>query len=148
MHIPTLSTQLRLLGTIEAGWPSPAEEELTDTIKVDEWLTDNWEATIMLKVEGNAMIGAGIMPKDMVLLDRSRGAQDGDIVLAEIDDTPALRYFRKRGSLRTTKPTACSPRGFSTLSAGIPPMLRNTLLTSVSLILRGISGRTGHRTSR
>jgi repressor LexA len=98
MNIPTSAFTVRLLGTIEAGWPSPAEEELTDTIKVDEWLTDNWEATFMLKAEGNAMKGAGIMPGDLVLLDRSRSAKDGDIVLAQIDDVEALRYLRKRGS--------------------------------------------------
>lgn len=52
----------------------------------------------MLKVPSNAMIGAGILAGDLVLLDRSQTPQDGDIVLAEVDDTTALRYIRKRGS--------------------------------------------------
>jgi SOS-response transcriptional repressor LexA len=98
MDSPISTYSFPLLGVIEAGWPSPAEEELADIIIVDEWLTDNWEATIMIKLEGNAMKGAGILPGDMVLLDRSRTARDGDIVLAEIDGTTVLRYFRKRGS--------------------------------------------------
>ena len=98
MHTPTLSTPLRLLGTIEAGWPSPAEEELSDTLRIDEWLIENREATFMLKPSNNAMIGAGILAGDLVLLDRSRTPKDGDIVLAEVDDTRAMRYYRKRGS--------------------------------------------------
>jgi DNA polymerase V len=94
LHIPALP----LLGTIEAGFPSPAEEELSDTIKLDEWLIENQEATIRLKAPNNAMIGAGIVSGDLILLDRSRTATDGDIVLAEVDDITALRYYRKRGS--------------------------------------------------
>jgi SOS-response transcriptional repressor LexA len=98
MDSPIRSISLRLLGTIEAGFPSPAEEELSDTLRIDEWLIENREATFMLKPENNAMIGAGIIAGDLVLLDRSRTPKDGDIVLAEVDDVSALRYFRKRGS--------------------------------------------------
>jgi repressor LexA len=98
MQTPTHSIPLRILGTIEAGFPSPAEEELSDTIDLDEWLIENKEATFMLKAPSNAMLGAGIIAGDLVLLDRSRTPKDGDIVLAEVDDVSALRTFRKRGS--------------------------------------------------
>ena len=98
MQTPPLSIPLRLLGVIEAGWPSPAEEELTDTMRLDEWLMENREATIMLKASNAAMLGAGIIAGDLVLLDRSRNPKDGDIVLAQVDERTALRYFRKRGS--------------------------------------------------
>jgi hypothetical protein len=37
MHTPTLSIPLRLLGVIEAGFPSPAEEELSDTLSEAVW---------------------------------------------------------------------------------------------------------------
>jgi repressor LexA len=97
MSSTILTTPIRLLGTIEAGFPSPAEEELSDTITLDEWLMPNREATIRLKAPNNAMIGAGILAGDLVLLDRSRTATDGDIVLAEVDRTTTLRTFRKRG---------------------------------------------------
>jgi SOS-response transcriptional repressor LexA len=98
MPTPTLSIPLRLLGVIEAGFPSPAEEELSDTLTLDKWLNLNEQATITLKAPNDAMLGAGIVPDDMVVLDRSRTPKDGDIVLAEVDDVSALRYFRKRGS--------------------------------------------------
>jgi SOS-response transcriptional repressor LexA len=98
MDTPTSPISFRLLGIIEAGFPSPAEEELSDTLKIEEWLIENREATIMLKAPNDAMIGAGIIVGDLVLLDRSRTPKDGDIVLAEVDDISALRSFRKQGS--------------------------------------------------
>ena len=82
---PTPTISLCILGTIEAGFPSPAEEELSDTLTLDDWLMENREATIMLKASGDSMIGAGILAGDLVLLDRSRTPKDGDIVLAEVD---------------------------------------------------------------
>jgi SOS-response transcriptional repressor LexA len=87
-----------MLGTIEAGFPSPAEEELSDTITLDDLLIENKEATFTLIAQNNAMIGAGLIAGDLVLLDRSRTPKDGDIVLAEVDEITALRYFRKQGS--------------------------------------------------
>jgi SOS-response transcriptional repressor LexA len=91
--------RIPLLGIIEAGWPSPAEEELSDTIDLDEWLmAENREAKSLLPVQTNAMKGAGLIGGDVVIFDRSRTPKDGDIVLAEVDDVVALRYFRKRGS--------------------------------------------------
>jgi repressor LexA len=97
MDTPTPSISLRLLGTIEAGFPSPAEEELSDTLRLDEWLIENREATFMLKAPNNSMIGAGIIAGDLILLDRSRTPKDGDIVLAEIDRVSTMRRFRKQG---------------------------------------------------
>ena len=129
MQTPTLSIPLRLLGTIEAGFPSPAEEELSDTLSLDEWLMVNEEATFMLKASNAAMSGAGIITGDLVLLDRSRTAKDGDIVLAEIDERTALRYFRKRGSrvyLEAANPDYRSivPREKLTVTAVVVAVIR------------------------
>jgi SOS regulatory protein LexA len=86
----------RVLGTVEAGFPSPAEEELADTLSLDEWLIANKEATFMLKVRGESMIDAGIMPGDMVLVERGLQARDGDIVIAEVDGAWTMKYLRHR----------------------------------------------------
>lgn len=88
----------RLLGTVEAGFPSPAEEELVDTITLDEYLIKNKEATYMLKVSGESMIDAGIRPGDIVLVERNKSPKDGDIVIAEVDDEWTMKYLRKDGS--------------------------------------------------
>src|SRR5690242_5424864 len=74
--------EVRMLGTVEAGFPSPAEEELGDTIDLDEFLIKNKEATYLLKVTGDSMNGAGILPGDMVLVERGLDPHDGDIVIA------------------------------------------------------------------
>src|SRR5215471_7119037 len=88
---------LRVLGAIEAGFPSPAEEELGDTLDLDEFLIRNKEATYMLKVTGDSMIEAGLLPGDLVLVERRADAKDGDIVIAQIDQGWTMKYFRKRG---------------------------------------------------
>ncbi len=87
---------VRLLGYVEAGFPSPAEEELSDTMTMDEYLIKNKEATFMLKVKGDSMIEAGIMPGDMVLVERGASAKDGDIVIAEIDHGWTMKYLKIR----------------------------------------------------
>jgi SOS regulatory protein LexA len=88
---------IRVLGTVEAGWPSPAEEELVDTMTLDEYLIGNKEATFMLKVEGDSMIDAGIMPGDMALVARGPVPRDGDIVIAQVDGEWTMKYFKKKG---------------------------------------------------
>ena len=93
----SLKNSTRLLGTVEAGWPSPAEEELADTISLDEFLISNPAATFMLKVSGDSMSGAGILPGDMVLVDKGETPKSGDIVIAEVDGEWTMKYLRKRG---------------------------------------------------
>ena len=88
---------LPLLGTVIAGFPSPAEEELADTMTLDEYLITNKEATYLLKVDGESMIEAGILPGDLLLVERGLTPRDGDIVIAQVDREWTIKYFRKRG---------------------------------------------------
>ncbi|MBU0545746.1 transcriptional repressor LexA [Patescibacteria group bacterium] len=90
---------VRVLGTVEAGFPSPAEEELSDTMTMDEYLIENREATFMLKVSGDSMKDAGIMPGDLVLVERGREPAEGDIVIAEVDKNWTMKYFRKKSGM-------------------------------------------------
>lgn len=95
--LPAAITGLPILGTVEAGWPSAAEEELADTMDLDEFLVHNREATYMLTVSGESMIDAGIKPGDIVLVERGKDPKDGDIIIAEIDSGWTMKYYRKKG---------------------------------------------------
>ena len=86
----------RVLGVVEAGFPSPAEEELLDTMSLDEYLIANKEATFILQVSGDSMKDAGIMPKDLVLVERTDRANPGDIVIAEVDGKWTMKYLRQK----------------------------------------------------
>jgi repressor LexA len=84
---------VRLLGAVQAGFPSPAEEVLADTLSLDEFLVDRPEATFMLKVSGDSMVDAGILPEDMVLVEKGATPKNNDIVIAQVDGEWTMKYF-------------------------------------------------------
>lgn len=90
-----LFSGIRLLGSVEAGFPSPAEEELADTMTLDAYLIKNRTATFMLRVQGDSMQDAGIIEGDMVLVERNVTPKEGDIVIAEVDHGWTMKYFKK-----------------------------------------------------
>lgn len=85
----------RLLGTVQAGFPSPAEEELIDTINLDQYLVRNPEATYLLTVSGDSMIDAGIQPGDIILVEKGGAPKKNDIVIAQVDGEWTMKYFGK-----------------------------------------------------
>ena len=98
MPASILEGGIKLLGTVQAGFPSPAEEELIDTLSLDEFLIKNPQASYLVKVTGDSMIDAGIMPDDLVIVDRGRQPRHGDIVIAEVDGAWTMKYYEKRGA--------------------------------------------------
>ncbi len=100
----SIASPVRVLSTVAAGFPSPAEEELVDTLSLDDLLIQNRDATFLLKVSGDSMSGAGILPGDMVLVDKGQTPKSGDIVIAEVDGQWTMKYFRKRGDSVTLLP--------------------------------------------
>jgi repressor LexA len=100
----SIAYPVKVLGTVEAGFPSPAEEELVDTLSLDDFLIQNREAVFLLKVSGDSMSGAGILPGDMVIVDKGRPPKSGDIVIAQVDGEWTMKYLRKRGDSITLVP--------------------------------------------
>ncbi len=88
---------LPLVGEIKAGFPSPAEEELCDIMSIDEYLITRPESSFILKVNGDSMIGEGIKPGDLVIVEKGREPKNGDVIIAEVDGEWTMKYFRKRG---------------------------------------------------
>jgi len=89
-------TAIPLLGSIQAGFPSPAEEELQDVVSLDEYLVSNPNATFLVKVRGDSMIDAGIHEGDLVLIQKNLQPKDGDIVIAQVDGEWTLKYFKQK----------------------------------------------------
>ncbi len=90
-----LTGALKLLGAVQAGFPSPAEEELADTLSLDDFLVERPDATYILTVSGDSMIEAGIHPGDLVLVEKGRAPRERDIVVAQVDDEWTLKYFSR-----------------------------------------------------
>lgn len=84
-----------ILGLVEAGFPTPAEESNLDRITLDEWLIGDRSASFMLKVKGDSMRDAGILAGDYVIVERGNSAKIGEIVIAEIDGQWAMKYLRE-----------------------------------------------------
>ena len=87
---------VRLLGLIEAGFPSAAEEELLDVMNFDEFLTPNKESSYILRVKGDSMIDAGIREGDMVIAERKNSYKPGQIVVAMVDGEYTMKYLREK----------------------------------------------------
>jgi len=71
--------------SIRAGFPSPAEDYLSDSLDFNRDLIKHPEATFYGQVEGDSMIGLGINDGDIAVIDKSIEARHGDIVVAFIE---------------------------------------------------------------
>ncbi len=86
--------EVPLLGLVEAGFPTVAEETPLNTLSLDDYLIESKESTYMLEVKGESMIDAGIQEGDLVLAERGKQAKAGDIVIAEVDGGWTMKYLR------------------------------------------------------
>jgi repressor LexA len=91
------SFAIPLAGSVQAGFPSPEEEALCDIMSMDEYLITKPDASFLLQVSGDSMIGEGIMEGDLVIVERGRLPKTGDVVIAEIDGEWTMKYFKKQG---------------------------------------------------
>jgi len=87
--------EVPLLGLVEAGIPSVAEENMLESMSIENYLIPHKEKTFLLEVKGDSMIEAHIEEGDMVIAERAENAKDGDIVVAEVDGEWTLKYLRK-----------------------------------------------------
>jgi len=88
--------EVPILGLVEAGFPSVAEEEVLDTMNIDDYLVEDKNSTYMLEVKGDSMIEAGIHEGDLVIAQRKGEPKVGDIVIAEVDGGWTMKYLRKK----------------------------------------------------
>lgn len=90
--------EVPLLGLVEAGMPSVADEEMLDTMSFDEYLVGDKDKdkTFVLEVKGDSMIEEGIKEGDLVIVERKNEPKDGDIVIAEVDGGWTMKFLRKK----------------------------------------------------
>ena len=72
--------------SIKAGFPSPAEDYLSDSLDFNRDLIKHPEATFYAVVDGDSMIGLGINPGDIAVIDKSLEPAHGDIVVSYINE--------------------------------------------------------------
>lgn len=92
--------QVPLLGTVAAGQPILAQENIEDYFPIPASLLPNTEV-FMLHVKGESMIDAGIYNGDRVIVSQTNTAENGDIVVAMLEDSATVkRYFKENGHYR------------------------------------------------
>ena len=82
--------------TVSAGFPSPAEGYIEGRLDLNRYLIKHPTATFYVRVSGDSMTGAGIQPGTILVVDRQVEAEDGDIVIARINDELCVKRLRVR----------------------------------------------------
>ncbi len=96
------STQVPLLGTIAAGQPIDVVEIATDFININANEIKKDENYYALKVQGDSMINEGIFDGDVVIIRKQEAADNGQTVVAIIDDNAATlkKIYKEKGRIR------------------------------------------------
>lgn len=84
------------LTRVPAGFPSPADDYVDRSLDLNDLLIKRPEATFFVRVEGDSMEGAGIRSGDLLVVDRSVEARDGDVVIAALDGEMTVKRVRQR----------------------------------------------------
>lgn len=86
-----------ILGHVRAGLPSLAIEEIEGYLDLSSLIfSDN--NTFALRVKGDSMIEAGILPDDLVLVKKQSMAQTGETIVALVGEEATVKYLRKKGN--------------------------------------------------
>ncbi|MCI8455394.1 MAG: transcriptional repressor LexA [Lachnospiraceae bacterium] len=89
-----------VIGTVAAGTPILAQENIEDYLPIPAEMLPNKEV-FMLKVKGESMIEAGILNNDKVIVAKQPTAQNGDMVVALLEDSATVKtFYREDGHIR------------------------------------------------
>jgi repressor LexA len=90
-----------ILGPVAAGAPILAEENWDGSVPVHRGMLRKGNRYFALKVKGDSMEGAGILDGDMAIIEQQNTAEDGEIVVAMVNDATTLkRYYREKNRIR------------------------------------------------
>ncbi|HEX8636141.1 MAG TPA: translesion error-prone DNA polymerase V autoproteolytic subunit [Pyrinomonadaceae bacterium] len=85
------------LASVSAGFPSPAEDYIEGRLDLNRHLIKHPAATFFVRVAGDSMIGAGIHPGDILVVDRALEPQHSNVVIAVIDGELTVKRISQRG---------------------------------------------------
>ena len=99
--ICTTTCKLPLFSSrVQAGFPSPADDYLEGQLDLNQFLIKHPAATYFVKAVGNSMLQAGIHSGDILIVDKSLEAKEGNIVIALVDgEFTVKRIEKKEGKL-------------------------------------------------
>ena len=89
---------------IHAGFPSPATDYMTQAIDLNKELVKHPAATFYGRVVGDSMIDAGVDEGDILVIDRSLTAKDGDMAVCFVDGEFTLKNLRMKDNQLTLVP--------------------------------------------
>lgn len=94
--------EVPLVGYIAAGKPIEAIEDPNETIKISPELVSGRRRTFVLQVKGDSMIDAGILDGDYVVVEQQETANNGDVVVALLENGFATlkRFFKEKARIR------------------------------------------------
>lgn len=84
-----------VVGTVAAGEPILAEERVEDYFPFPAEVLHTDKEVFMLRVKGESMINAGIRPGDKIMVEQQDTAENGEIVVALIEDSATVKRFYK-----------------------------------------------------
>lgn len=79
-------SQILIVGSVTAGFPSPADDYLEEKLNLHQHLIRHPSATFFVRVTGDSMTGAGIYSGDLLIVDRSLTPQHKQIVVAVVNN--------------------------------------------------------------
>jgi repressor LexA len=93
--------KIPILGTVAAGRPILSEENYEGAMPIHSSLLRKKANYFILRVRGDSMIQAGIMNEDLAIIEKKENAQNGDIIVAVVDEALTLkRFFRESTRIR------------------------------------------------
>lgn len=90
--------EIPIVGEIAAGRPILAQENIEGNIVIDRSIVKNSDGIFALRVKGDSMINAGILNGDYVIASQQQDAEQGDIVIALIEDEATVKRFYREGN--------------------------------------------------
>lgn len=94
-----------LLGTdIPAGFPSPAQDYIEESLDLNEYLIKHPSATYFVRVDGYSMIEAGIFPDDILIVDRALDAISKKVIIAVLNGELTVKRLIIKNGIYYLKP--------------------------------------------